>query len=90
MTNVGIRELKDHLSSYVKKVKKGGIITITERGKAVAEIVPMKEKNDEKKLADLVREGKISWGGGEKPGGLENPPKIKGKTVSEIVIEDRR
>lgn len=90
MLNVGIRELKDHLSSYIKKVKRGEIVTITERGRAVAAITSLKEENAKKRLFELVMEGTLTWGGGEKPGGLKNPPKTKGKTVGEMVLEDRR
>ncbi|MFN8234135.1 MAG: type II toxin-antitoxin system prevent-host-death family antitoxin [Actinomycetota bacterium] len=38
---VGIRELRDHLSSWLDEVKDGNELVITERGRAVARIVPV-------------------------------------------------
>ncbi len=40
MTSVGIRELKNNLSHYVREVVAGRRITVTDRGRAVAELVP--------------------------------------------------
>lgn len=37
--NVGIRELKAHLSEYVGKAAKGENIVVTDRGKPVAQLV---------------------------------------------------
>jgi hypothetical protein len=44
---------------------------------------------EDSKLLSLVKEGFAAWRGG-KPTGSHRPTKIKGKTVSEIVLEDRR
>jgi prevent-host-death family protein len=40
METVGIRELKDKLSAYVRKVEAGDIVLVTDRGVVVAELVP--------------------------------------------------
>lgn len=40
METVGIRELKDHLSKYVRQVEAGGTVVVTDRGRVVAELVP--------------------------------------------------
>ncbi|HYO44025.1 MAG TPA: type II toxin-antitoxin system prevent-host-death family antitoxin [Candidatus Limnocylindrales bacterium] len=40
METVGIRELKDHLSAYVRKVEGGDVVLVTDRGRVVAELVP--------------------------------------------------
>jgi len=37
----GIRELKEQLSAYLRQVKAGGTVTITDRGKPIARIVPL-------------------------------------------------
>lgn len=39
-TTVGIRELKARLSSYLRQVKGGAIVVITDRGKPIGRIVP--------------------------------------------------
>lgn len=38
-TQVGIRELRDHLSRYLEQVKAGERITVTEHGRPIAELV---------------------------------------------------
>ena len=40
MTQVGIRELKNRLSHYIRIVKGGEAIHVTDRGEVVAELVP--------------------------------------------------
>ncbi len=40
MTSVGIRELKNNLSHYVRQVEAGKRVTVTDRGRVVAELVP--------------------------------------------------
>lgn len=40
METVGIRDLKNHLSAYVRKVEAGDIVLVTDRGVVVAELVP--------------------------------------------------
>ena len=38
--NVPVRELKAHLSEYLDRVERGEIISVTNRGRAIARIVP--------------------------------------------------
>jgi len=40
VTSVGIRELKARLSSYVRRVRRGEVIRVTDRGEVVAELRP--------------------------------------------------
>ena len=40
METVGIRELKNRLSHYVRKVEAGDVVIVTDRGRVVAELVP--------------------------------------------------
>lgn len=39
-TEIGAYEAKTHLSAYLRKADKGERFTITQRGRAVAELVP--------------------------------------------------
>lgn len=39
-TTVGVRELRQNLSKYLTRVKKGETLTVTERGHEVARLVP--------------------------------------------------
>ena len=40
MISAGIRELKNHLSRYVRRVELGERVAVTHRGRVVAELVP--------------------------------------------------
>jgi prevent-host-death family protein len=40
MTSTGIRELKDKLSRYIRRIEAGERIAITAHGRVVAELVP--------------------------------------------------
>src|SRR5918993_710324 len=40
MTSTGIRELKNHLSRYVRRIERGERIAVTAHGRVVAEIGP--------------------------------------------------
>ena len=39
MTRIGIRELRQHASRYLERVKAGEVVEVTERGKLVALLV---------------------------------------------------
>ena len=65
MITVGIRNLKDSLSQYLKMVKSGERIVITDHNRIIAEIVPA--SGEDKKadllasyLKELTRSGKMS------------------------------
>lgn len=40
MKAVGLRELKNRLSEYIREVRRGESVIVTDRGEIVAEIVP--------------------------------------------------
>jgi prevent-host-death family protein len=86
--NVGLRELKTHLSAYMRQVKSGRTIVITEHGRAVGRIVPAPKSLDEQLQALLVS-GLAEWNGERLPP-VEHKPRVRGKkTVSDLVIENR-
>ena len=86
MEVAGIKRLKARLSEYAGKVRRGDRIVITDRGLEVAEMIPISRERQAVKL--LAEEGRLRWDGG-KPAGLKGV-KVRGKTVAETVIEDRR
>ena len=89
MTQVGIREMKSHLSEYIRRAKNGEQIEITEHGKAVARLEPAVEPYPKLEgIWNMVREGAADWNGG-KPSGSKKKLKIKGKPLSKTVLEDR-
>lgn len=88
-TLVGVRKLKNELSRYLREVKSGKTITITERGKVVATLAPSENDPDVLAAEELTRKGFGSWRGG-KPKGSSRRVMIKGEPISQIVLEDRR
>jgi prevent-host-death family protein len=86
---VGIRELKAHLSEYVRKIKEGNTVVITERGTDVGRIIPVSGLLEER-IQHLVRSGFADWNGKRlKPGKPVAKVKPGSTTLAEIVIEDR-
>ena len=61
-TSVGTRELKNRLSQYLRKVKAGETVIITERGKPIGQIVPI-QADLTGRLMKLVEAGVIEWNG---------------------------
>jgi len=85
MTRVGIKELKTKLSEYVEKARAGEMVVVTDRGKPVAELVPLSPTK--LRLLELVDAGEITWGGG-KPKGLRGVV-VRGEPMSDTVIRAR-
>jgi prevent-host-death family protein len=49
---VGVRELRQNLSKYLDRVKAGESLTVTERGREVAQLVPSGEDRVERLLRE--------------------------------------
>lgn len=88
--SVGVRELKAHASALLQRVHRGEVIEVTVRGRTVARLIPVTEKPDPMaKLRAAVAAGLVSWSGG-KPKGVRRGAPVRGPSVSDAVIEDRR
>ncbi len=66
MRTVGLRELKNRLSEYVRQVRAGKVVVVTDRGQAVAELRPPGEIPPGSKVdaavARLVNRGLLTPG----------------------------
>lgn len=89
MAAVGVRELKNRLSQYLKRVRAGERVVVTERGRPVAVISRPAVTSADRRIDAMLREGIARWAGG-KPRGTARPPRIKGRSVARMVIEGRR
>ena len=86
---VGIRELKAQLSGYIQDVKRGETIVITERGKPVGRITPVRESVDER-IQNIVRSGVAAWSGKKlQPGKPVVKLRRGSKLISDLVAENR-
>lgn len=84
---VGIRELKNSLSKYIDRVRAGGEVIVTDRGRPVAGLSAIDAAVD--RLADLVAAGVVR----APVSGTRHVPehRIKAKApVSDLVAEQRR
>jgi prevent-host-death family protein len=87
-TTVGIRELKARLSAYIKQVKAGATLVITERGQPVGRIVPL-SPSAEIRAQELVQAGLIAWSG-HKLAPLAPVARTRDRqTVADLLLEDR-
>ena len=92
MKTVGSRELKNRLGRYLGLVSKGETIIVTDRGKPVARLVPPVSDSDKTySVDDLLRrleaEGHLRRG--TRPFRRFKPIRVKGKPMSQIILEDR-
>ena len=87
---VGVRKLRDGLSEYLRRVKEGECLEVTERGEVIALITPARGQGEvDDGVLDMVRAGEATWSGG-KPRGAGRPPTLPGRPLSELALEDRR
>jgi prevent-host-death family protein len=89
MGSVGVRELRDNLSEYLRRVREGELLVITDRGEPIGELGPVAAGSALRRARALVSGGGASWSGG-KPRGLTGAPRPRAGLVSAAVIEDRR
>jgi prevent-host-death family protein len=90
MDTVGIRDLKAHLSRHLRRVRSGARLLVTDRGRVIASIDPVETSHGLEWARALVTAGRAQWGGG-KPEGCRRPvPTTGGRTVSAVVLEERR
>ena len=63
METVGIRQLKNNLSKYVRQVEGGDIVVVTDRGRIVAELRPPAERRPHihPGLLEMERKGLVRW-----------------------------
>jgi len=92
MITAGIKELKNQLSRYIALVKKGDDVLITERGRIIARVVKENSRGSSLRqaLQPLVLRGQIILPVREIRRDIPEPVKLPGRTVSDIVLEDRR
>ena len=92
---VSVRELKTHLSEYLRRVAAGEEVAITSHGQLVARLAPPIAKRENVDDAAIARIRALPFlvpGEGGKPEGAKRPVKIKvgHKSLSRLVIEGRK
>lgn len=92
--SVGLRELKNRLSEYVRRVRAGHRLLITDRGQVVAELRPPgdagADPGSDSGLAQLVKRGSLSPGAPNNAGLYPSMPRLlPAGTVGRLLDEER-
>jgi antitoxin (DNA-binding transcriptional repressor) of toxin-antitoxin stability system len=93
MIEVGVRQLKDSLPRYLRLVEKGQSILVMRRNRPVALFCKpdrTSARTEEEIVAALIAEGKLIGPVKPRPFRPFKPLKIRGKPLSQTIIEDRR
>jgi prevent-host-death family protein len=89
MERVGLREANIHFAKYIKKVREGKKILLTDRGKPIAMIAPVaiKEEPLEERLRVMEEKGILKRADGKIK--LRTLIQVPGKEISRVVSENR-
>ena len=90
MERVGLREANVHFAKYMKMVKEGEEILLTDRGVPFAVIQPLKKGEDtlDERLHLLAKEG-ILIQSKRRQLPLHEPLSLEGRALAEIIAEER-
>lgn len=84
---VTMQEFESHLTQYVGQAQAGQVIELTSQQKVVARLVGVPPSASDG-IAKLLASGRASWQGG-RPTGAQLQLSAQGKSMSDIVLEDR-
>jgi prevent-host-death family protein len=89
---LGLREANQRFSQTIKAVRAGKEVILTDRGRPIAVITPIKgEGGRDALLQRMAEQGLITVAArkGPMPAPRWRPVKVKGKPVSQTIIDDR-
>jgi len=93
MTTAAVSDLKARLSEYLKRVKGGAEVLITDRGKPVARLVPVfRSKTTRESWIQMEKQGLIRIGSGKLPEdfwSMPRPEDPEGSVLSAL-FEERK
>jgi prevent-host-death family protein len=84
MRQIGVRELRQNASEYLRLVQTGESFEVTDHGRPVAQLVPLAAKK-ESTLDRLIREGTVRPP--ERPGRITQIVKVRRKASSGLTSE---
>jgi prevent-host-death family protein len=87
-TTVDIHELKSRLSHYLRQVKRGTTLLITERGRPIGRIIPV-SLPPEDRVQTMVQAGLVSWSGRPLPPTTPVATAHGQQMVADLLLEDR-
>ena len=94
MKTVGVRELKDRLSEYLRSVRAGESILVTDRGEVIAELTPpgtpAADPHVPPGLLALARRGVLSLPTARRPAVYPLMKPMRGKRSSADLLDESR
>jgi antitoxin (DNA-binding transcriptional repressor) of toxin-antitoxin stability system len=91
---VGIRELKNHLSEYVRLVRAGEVVMVTDRGEVVAELRPPglggQVVDRYPGLEEMARRGQVRLGEPNRPGLYPRLPDVMPPGAAARLLDEER
>jgi antitoxin (DNA-binding transcriptional repressor) of toxin-antitoxin stability system len=92
MKTVGVRHLKDELSAYLREVRSGSIVLITDRGTVIAELrqpsIAQRPPSSDL-LEDWVRDGRLSAPRTAKARCPRSPVKVPTGAAASLLDQER-
>lgn len=86
---VGTRELKTRLGGYLRRVRAGHRLVITDRGEPVAELRPLDRVANEADALDRLRALGIVTRIESRPLASFRPVAVSGPSLSRAIVDDR-
>lgn len=94
MKTVGLRELKNRLSEYVRHVRAGHRVLVTDRGQVVAELRSPNAAGEAPDrypgLASLVRRGSLMLGAPNSPSLYPSLPQVLPPGTAQRLLDEER
>ena len=94
MKSVGLRELKNRLSEYIREVRSGEAVLVTDRGEVVAELVPPGQRPDERDfpsgLMALARRGLVTLGASNEATLYPNLSRLLKRHRTALLLDEER
>ncbi|MBI2895817.1 MAG: type II toxin-antitoxin system prevent-host-death family antitoxin [Deltaproteobacteria bacterium] len=90
--DVSVRDLKDHLSEYLRRVEKGERLVVTDRKRAIAELGPVSRgrMTHDQWFAFLGERGELSRARRPRKFVDVKPTRIRNQPLSKTILDGRR
>jgi prevent-host-death family protein len=94
MKTVGLRDLKNRLSEYVREVRSGEAVLVTDRGEVVAELIPPGPSDVDRgvpsSLVVLARRGHLTLGASNNAAAYPKLPQLLKVTRAAELLDQER
>jgi prevent-host-death family protein len=87
MRRIGIRELRQQASRYVREVQRGETIEVTDRGRPVARLVPLPRDGG---MEDLLASGRLAPASGDALDLGPPMPPAEGEALPSVALAEAR